>query len=291
MIRKCNSMKKIQKPTNNISTILDNCTSNMSEPRKTKIEQVKPTIIKETDNYDMLAKSGKLFTIPEHDNVDSIAQKNDMEALYTQKFVPMTEANRNRDYYDQLILLAPKGICPYCQQNIVKHLDHFLPKSKYVTFTVTQYNLVPSCSDCNNGKSASTFKSYVEQPFHPYYDDFDDTQWLKAKLIEKEPISFQFYADPPSFLESDKRQRIINSFASLKLNDIYKVHAPELYSSCLNRMKILFGKGGRELAIERLKEKIEDEQSNRINSWKAAMYQAMIDSNWYWDIYLPSILS
>ena len=39
-------MKKIQKPTNNISTILDNCTSHMTEPRKTKIEQVKSTIYK-----------------------------------------------------------------------------------------------------------------------------------------------------------------------------------------------------------------------------------------------------
>lgn len=103
-------MKKIQKPTNNISTILDNCTSHMTEPRKTKIEQVKSTIIKETDNYDILAESGDLYTIPEHDNVDSIAEKSDMEALYTQKFVPATEANR--DYYDQLILLAPNGKCP-----------------------------------------------------------------------------------------------------------------------------------------------------------------------------------
>lgn len=289
MIRKCNSMKKIQKPTNNISTILDNCTAHMNEPRKSIIEQVKPTVISETDNYDILAETGLLFTIPEHDNVDSIAQKNDMEALYTQKFVPATEANR--DYYDQLILLAPNGKCPYCQQNIVKHLDHFLPKSKYVTFTVTQYNLVPSCSDCNSEKSDSTFTSYVEQPFHPYYDDFDDTIWLKANLIENEPISFQFYADPPNSLASDKRQRIINSFASLKLNDIYKVHAPELYSTCSHRIKKLFDKGGKELAIERLKENIEDEQSHNNNSWKAAMYQAMIDSDWYWDIYLPSLPS
>ena len=166
-----------------------------------------------------------------------------------------------------------------------------MAKSKYVTFTVTQYNLVPSCSDCNSEKSDSTFASYVEQPFHPYYDDFDDTIWLKANLIENEPISFQFYADPPNSLASDKRQRIINSFASLKLNDIYKVHAPELYSTCSHRIKKLFDKGGKELAIERLKENIEDEQSHNNNSWKAAMYQAMIDSDWYWDIYLPSLPS
>ena len=118
----------------------------MTEPRKTKIEQVKSTIIKETDNYDILAESGDLYTIPVHDNIDSIAEKSDMEALY----------------------------------------------------------------------------------------------------------------------------------------------APELYSTCSHRIKKLFDKGGKVLAIERLKENIEDEQSHSNNSWKAAMYQAMIDSDWYWNIYLPS---
>ena len=280
-------MKKIRKPVNNISTILDNCTNHMNEPRKSKIEQVKPIIISETDRYDTLAERGQLFTIPEHDTVNSIAQKNDMEALYNQKFVPESEANR--DYYNQLFLLAPNGKCPYCQQNIVKQLDHFLPKSKYVTFTVTEYNLVPSCSDCNIDKSASTFSSYLEQPFHPYYDDFDDTIWLKAKLIENEPISFQFHADPPDSLSNEKRQRIINNFSALKLNDVYKVHAPELYSTCFHRIKKLFDKGGKTLAIKRLTENIEDEQSNSNNSWKAAMYQAMIDSNWYWETYLPNV--
>lgn len=280
-------MKKIRKPTNHISTILDNCTEHMNKTRKNRIEKVKPIIISETNRYDTLAESGQLFTIPEHDTVNFIAQKDDMEAIYTQKFVPETEANR--DYYNQLFLLAPNGKCPYCQQNIVKQLDHFLPKSKYVTFTVTEYNLVPSCSDCNMDKSASTFTSYLEQPFHPYYDDFDDTIWLKAKLIENEPISFQFHADPPASLSSEKRQRIINNFLALKLNDIYKVHAPELYSTCFHRIKKLFDKGGKKLAIERLIENIEDEHSNSNNSWKAAMYQAMIDSDWYWDTYLPGI--
>lgn len=282
-------MKKIKKPQNNINTILSNCTERMQNSRRYKIEKVKSTIIKQTEMYDTLASEGKLFSISEHDMVDSIADKADMEALYTQKFVPKTEPNR--DYYNQLMLLAPSGKCPYCQQNIANNLDHFLPKAKYVTYTVTPYNLVPSCSDCNRDKSASTFNSYLEQPFHPYYDDFDDSLWLKAKLIENVPISFQFYADPPATLSQEKIDRIKLSFSEkgFALNNIYKVHAPELYSTCFHRIKILFDKGGKDLAISRLKENIEDEQSNSVNSWKAAMYQAMIDSEWYWTNYLPNL--
>jgi 5-methylcytosine-specific restriction endonuclease McrA len=282
-------MKKINKPENNITTILDNCTAHMNNPRKERVEQVKTTIIEQTTKYDDLALLGQLFTIPEHDNVDSIATKDDMEALYKQKFVPKDESNR--EFYDKIMLLAPSGKCPYCQQNIANNLDHFLPKTKYVTFSVSPYNLIPSCSDCNTDKSASTFTTYLEQPFHPYYDDFDDCAWLKARLIENEEISFQFYADPPLSVAVDKAERIKNSFSSegFGLNNIYKVHAPELYRTCFHRIKILFDKGGKDLAIARLLENIEDEQSNNINSWKAAMYQAIIDSNWYWDEYLTNL--
>ena len=120
-------MKKIRKPDNNIETILDNCTLTMRNPRKEHIEQVKETIIEKTMEYDKLAISGQLYTIPEHDNVDSIATKDDMVALYKQKFVPKEEPNR--EYYDKIMLLAPNGKCPYCQQNIADNLDHFLPKT------------------------------------------------------------------------------------------------------------------------------------------------------------------
>lgn len=282
-------MKKINKPENNINLILNNCTARMNSPRKERIEQVKDTIIEKTIKYDELASIGQLYTISEHDNVDSIATKSDMEALYNQKFVPKNQPNR--EYYDKLMLLAPNGKCPYCQQNIANNLDHFLPQSKYVTFSVSPYNLVPACSECNTDKSASTFTNYLEQPFHPYYDDFDDCIWLKAQLIENEEISFYFYAEPPKIVTADKAERIRKSFSKdgFGLNDIYKVHAAEVYQSCFHRIKILFDKGGKELAVTRLLEYIDDEQSITINSWKAAMYRAMINSDWYWDVYLPGL--
>ena len=281
-------MKKIDKPINNINIILENCIEHMYNPGKRKIEQVKTTIIEQTNKYDELASLGQLFTIHEHYNVDSIASKVDMKKLYEEKFVSKDNKD-NREIYNKLMLSAPNGKCPYCEQNIANTLDHFLPKAKYVTFSVTPYNLVPSCSHCNTDKWDVTFNTYLNQPFHPYYDDFDDFVWLKAKLIENEDVSFQFYADPPSFVPTDKAERINKSFSpdGFGLNDIYKVHAAEVYQSCFHRIKILFVKGGKDLAVARLREYIEDENSINVNSWKAAMYQAMIESDWYWEVYLP----
>ena len=67
---------------------------------------------------------------------------------------------------------------------------------------------------------------------------------------------------------------------------IYKIHASELYHTCFNRLRILYNKGGKELAISRLEENVEDESVLRNNSWKAAMYREMIESDWYWESYL-----
>ena len=183
-------MKKLEKPQFDMETIIDNCLVHMQNPRKKRITLVKEKIKKKTEEYDELAQHGQLHIIPEHDTIDNIATKEDMEALYTQKFVPKNQPNRA--FYDKILALAPYGKCPYCQQNLVKTVDHFLPKSKYVAYTVTPYNLIPACSDCNTGKLDSTFHNRVEEPFHPYYDNFDDCVWLKAKLIEMEPVSFQF---------------------------------------------------------------------------------------------------
>ena len=77
-------MKKIRKPDNDIESILNNCTMKMTNQRKEHIELVKEKIIEKTIEYDGLATIGKLYTIPEHDNVESIATKDDMVVLYKQ---------------------------------------------------------------------------------------------------------------------------------------------------------------------------------------------------------------
>ena len=64
--------------------------------------------LQETNDYDILAESSRLFSFPKHDNVDSI-EKSDVEALYTPKSIHTQKTNC--DYYDWLILLAPNGKC------------------------------------------------------------------------------------------------------------------------------------------------------------------------------------
>ena len=280
-------MIRLKKPNFNQAEILDTCLSSMRiEPRKGNILASKINIIDESNNYDKIATKGELYTITPNSTVKGGATADDMKALYIQKFVP--ENQNGRIYYDAIMLLAPSEKCPYCGQQIVKTLDHYLPQAEYPTYTVTPYNLVPACSDCNKNKLSTIYTCYEEQSIHPYYDDFTDAIWIKAKLVEEEPITFEFYADNPVTWDEQKCKRAKKHFEYFKLNKIYKVYAASEYIACENRIKKIYVRGGKAPAVEFLEDSIEDKRCIMNNKWESAMYQAIIDSSWYWDYYIKT---
>ncbi|MCQ2959994.1 MAG: hypothetical protein MJ198_07390 [Bacteroidales bacterium] len=70
-------------------------------------------------------------------------------------------------------------ICPYCnmQYTLVAdenssslakfQFDHFFSKQEYPWLSMSLYNLIPSCAECNHGKSTGT----LGLKFHPYKSD------------------------------------------------------------------------------------------------------------------------
>jgi len=73
-------------------------------------------------------------------------------------------------------------VCPYCNRNYIfnflksnkknatAQLDHFFDKGTYLYLAVSMYNLVPSCSTCNQRKS--TKKVDI---FYPYLESFNES--------------------------------------------------------------------------------------------------------------------
>ncbi len=62
-------------------------------------------------------------------------------------------------------------VCPYCNRDYINsrgdnksgaELDHFFPRSKYPFFSISLYNLIPVCGNCNRIKSDS---SKMASPF------------------------------------------------------------------------------------------------------------------------------
>lgn len=283
-------MIKLEKPEFNQGDIIDDCISNMQDGLlKQQILASKNEIIEESANYDQKACTGELSSIAVHSTLRSGATKDDMVKLYDRKFVPKGEGGRK--YYDAIKLLSPNLICPYCAQRDVDTLDHYLPKAKFPTYAITPYNLVPSCMACNKVKIDDTFLRREDETIHPYYDDFTSEKWIAAQMIEGEPVAFRFMVQCPDTWDDVKKERAKKHFTQFKLDDLYKNKASQEYVGCLNRIKRLYKRGGKELSIEDLREHIEDKDVIHLNTWQAAMYQAIIDNEWFWNVHLPSILT
>lgn len=280
-------MIKLEKPIYDQEQIIDDCISNMvdkADSPKSRILASKQTIIDKSKEYDNLATVGKLSSLSPSSNVDGGATKNDMTKLYTNKFASQNQGGRK--YYDKIKLLAPYGKCPLCGQRLVSTLDHYLPKSSFPLYSITPYNLIPCCSDCNKDKHAIVPSSRIEETIHPYYDDFTDATWIKAKLIKGDPITFEFYVVKPSNWDDLKYKRACFHFKEYNLNKLYKPYACEKFACVLPGLRKLVASAGKAAAIESIKERIEEERVLQLNTWQAAFYEAILDSDWFWNEYL-----
>lgn len=116
-------------------------------------------------------------------------------------------------------------VCPYCNRQYITpittktnrmraDLDHFWPKHKYPIFSMSLYNLVPSCKFCN-----SSLK-HEEDPGrdapHPYCDNYDD--YFSFGTDNKE-------SDHPEIKIDRCDNRIKDLLKMFCIEDQYKYHS------------------------------------------------------------------
>ena len=161
-------------------------------------------------------------SIKEKDEFETFKQK--MVKLYNDKF--SNKKYKVREYYDEIKLISPNNICPYCLRREVRNLDHFLPKTKYPSLSISDANLIPSCSDCNHDKLNST-KLYINY----YFEEIDDVSYMKCYVdFGNEDINFRFELIKPPTWEDDKFNRLKNQFEDTDLLKFYVEQAKIEYS-------------------------------------------------------------
>lgn len=269
-------MKKLVKPSDCLSEIIDNCISSLRSPNKDLLKRDKKLLIDKAKEYNLYASNSSLFMIKQGPSSDYVTKDN-MEYLYKNKFV--NKHSSNRKFYDSLMNASLDNICPICRYGRISTLDHYLPKALYPAFTLTQFNLIPECFDCNHTKLEKVTTLSSEQLFHPYYDNFDKDIWLKAKIIKKQsqPIYCDFFAEPGDKFSETEKKRIIFSFSEKGYN-LKKVYQ-EIGSKALRDLKITIEALLR--ANSDIKkffyEYIEKERKIELNSLKAALYTAILE--------------
>ncbi|MBU0623176.1 MAG: hypothetical protein KJ795_15155 [Gammaproteobacteria bacterium] len=273
-------MKTLPKPPFQARTVFEACAASRQDIElKARLLSIAPAIEQAEYAYQIHGQAGQLHVIKEETIVSGKVTGKEMESLYTESFV--RKGSKNRYIYDQIKMAAPHGICPLCGQRVVSTLDHYLAKTKHPALAVSPLNLVPACADCNKLKHAHQPVNAEEQTFHPYFDDLGKDVWLTAVIGQTQPPSISYSATPPENWSAVKKQRLRNHFVTYELANLYGAQASAELVDIKHGLLTIGQRGhSHEVHIHLVRE-ADSRTAADPNSWKAAMYRALAESEWF----------
>src|SRR5690606_29983263 len=113
-----------------ISTVVQDSIFNMREGRiKNEITNNLAAFQTFEDDFDTKKQVNQLHLIGRNIFLSALVDYDVLKKLYTERM--LNKKNNARDYYDTLLISAPKGKCPNCNLREANTLDHYLPKSEY----------------------------------------------------------------------------------------------------------------------------------------------------------------
>lgn len=131
------------------------------------------------------------------------------------------------------LFMLPLRTCPYCNRQYITpfmqdetsetsekkmraDLDHFWPKAKYPHFSMSLYNLVPSCKFCNS--SLKYTREFTLENLSPYECNYDD--YFRFDFDWKD-INFSSISIKTDVID-ERIRPFLDMFA---IEELYKYHA------------------------------------------------------------------
>jgi 5-methylcytosine-specific restriction endonuclease McrA len=274
-------------PSHDPQVVYQTCTNSISTiDLRNRLNGVTNAVVDAATEYKKLAASSQLYTVPpnhcgNNEIVLGAATKQELKDVYSSHMVPRKKPARV--IYDQLLSQAPLGKCPFCGFGHASTLDHYLPKTKYPLVVVAPFNLVPSCKDCNTGKSTKIATTAERQCLHPYFDrdSFFSEQWLYAEVKQTAPAYIHFYVQPPVHWDDVSKGRVKSHFIDFNLAGRYAVEASNQIACLRDTLASYCEYIGVEGVQQHLSIEAESHARQHANSWQTAMFQALAASTWY----------
>lgn len=273
-------MKTLPEPAFSSLEVLNACANSVQNYDFAKrIRDAIPTVGIAEAEYCELGKAGELYEIAVDEGLIGQVSAEEMRRLYIGTL--SKKGSSVRHYYDAIRVAARNGVCPLCNQRAVKTLDHYLSKDTHPKLSVTPANLVPACSDCNKEKLNKLALGEADQTLHPYFDDLGDTQWLAAQVVESSPPSVMFTASPPEGISLVLQGRIRSHFETFGLAELYSIQAAVELVNIRFWLYELHQVEGAAGVQKFLLQQANSRCKADTNSWGAALYVALADSDWY----------
>jgi len=273
-------MLKLPKPLFAVDLVFDTCISRVrNEDLKSRLANAKTRIASDANQFDSAVTTTSLHSFRPPLPVPQVSN-DELIGVYTERMAK--KDSPGYPFYEKLRNAPPHGICPLCGIGIVSTLDHHLPKSHFPTLAVVPSNLVPSCLDCNFGKSTSVPSRPEEETLHPYFDENETERWVYANLdIERKVVTFE--ARPPTSWSSVLRARVAKHFKTFRLAERYGSYGANELCAVKSNLWDLYGKGGESLVGRELGQRASGYLSSRLNSWQSALYAEVSSSRWFCD--------
>ena len=277
-------MWRVQQPDFDVNQTFTTCISGVKDTvknnnLKTRFKGIRRAVITGSNEFQIYAKSGEMFRLAQHDNVDGTVSKKDMVGLYDGRFAKKNGPGRS--LYTKIKLLPEHDRCPFCDHRDVSTLDHILPKTLFPVLAVTPLNLVGSCKDCNQAKGTQAPTTAADAVLHPYFDDVSDQTWMRARVIETDVCSVLFCVKQRDEWDDDKNARLKAQFETLGLNKLYASQAAQEMSGIRESLILKFKAGGSASVRQELNDQWQSRKAYRRNCWQTALYRALSLSDWY----------
>lgn len=271
---------------------------------KTRLLAVKEFLISEEDKYKSLAEKSELHLLSEIEKIEipgnieliegipKIVTSDEMEKVYTNFLADSPDSEKiGRSVYDSILSNTNYSLCPYCSHRDVSTVDHFLPKSKFISYAVTPINLLPSCSDCNKNKLDTYMLEEDKFLVHPYFEDVDEEDWLKSEVVEGLwPITFT-YIVREEMNNATLKSRLESQFELLRLGKLYADNAAREFRKRVKSLIKEYESNEEGKALYFLNDNIDSYSAENKNSWQTKMYEALKESRWFVDEALPLLKS
>jgi hypothetical protein len=193
-------------------------------------------IIKREEDYIRLAQTGELYKIGKSTQLLGIS-KDKLENFFN------NHSSKIRNFIPDPPVSMPIGvpICPFCERAFSggMTIEHVLPKSDAVEYTITPVNLIVACGNCNtiNHDTMGSCENTTE--INLYFECFDITDNIDI-VIENDS---QFYGDMYPVVKFKKLQennvlqnRLETFWNNYNLGNTYTKSAVKNYNKLVLRL-------------------------------------------------------
>ncbi|MFD9420858.1 hypothetical protein ACFWC9_40260 [Streptomyces goshikiensis] len=269
----------MKRPTHSAVTTYEQCVSKVTErgeERRTRLDKAVPAVERAARLYLSAATAGTLHALKAaYFKVPDVADKDAAEWIYTRGMAGAR--GPGRAIYDELMCSAEDERCPLCGHRDVRQLDHVMPKSTFPAVCANPLNLVPVCGDCNYVKGDRVPSSRGTTLLHPYFDDIDGDQWLRARIVDPEQPTLKYFVSPPADWTEELTARVQHHFDLLELGRVYRVQATRTLASIRHSLKDQLKRGTEDTVRDFLLDAAETRLKDRLNGWEGVAYQAWAD--------------